>query len=105
MVGGSFVVVAPGVDRIFKAGSFEIQRLITVHVPQNNLEDRRSDAILDIGSREQNLLTGLKNKRLLPQLSLDATRQIPIFYGSTCQQLTIKNIQQLTGNNVQSRLT
>ena len=90
---------------MFKAGSFEIRRLITVQVPQSNLEDRRSDAILDIGSREQNLSTGLKNKRLLHQLSLDATRQIRFFYGSTCQQLTIKNIQQLTGNNVQSRLT
>ena len=64
----SFVVVAPGVDMMFKAGSFEIRRLMIVQVPQSNFEDRRSDAILDIGSREQNLSTGLKIKRLSPPI-------------------------------------
>ena len=62
MVGCSFVIVAPGVDMMFKAGSFEIRRLMIVQVPQSYLPDRRSDAIFDIGSREQNLSTGLKKR-------------------------------------------
>ena len=55
-------VVASGVNVMFKAGSFEIRRLITVQVPQSYLTNRRSDAIFDIGSREQNLSTGLKKR-------------------------------------------
>ena len=78
----SFVVVAPGVDMMFKAGSFEIRRLISVQVPQSNLNEGRSDAILHIRSREQNLSTRLKIRRFL-QSSFGITRQIRNLYYHT----------------------
>ena len=115
MVGGWFVVVAPGVDMMFKAGSFQIRRLITVQVPRFGdwLLCRYHKAILRIANRTQFWTLGRESKIYLQDsktnvfsnhLSIQPDK-FDFSRGSTCQQLTIKNIRQLTGNNVQSRLT